>query len=282
MSDRARKAGGMFTARPVSAPAAVTGADDARRAAAPSLPARIETAAVAVPALTWDSLPRLSPCTRSGARDGLSVVQHDPAARSFDLLRTRLVQTLKAHGWQRVAIASPTSGCGATFTAINLALSLSRVPHSRNMLIDLNLRRPGVAAGLGITSRASIRPFLAGAVPAERHLKRLGDNLALGLNGMSEAHASDLLHDREATETLDRMLARLRPDVVLYDLPPVLEHDDLAAFLPHVDGVLLIADGTQTQARHIAACERILDGQTNLLGVILNRARRSAIPRYER
>ncbi|MEZ5767095.1 MAG: hypothetical protein R3D80_05045 [Paracoccaceae bacterium] len=43
----------------------------------------------------------------------------------------------------------------------------------------------------------------------------------------------------------------LKPDVVMLDLPPMLEYDDLAAVLPHVDGVLLVADGTSTQTKDI-------------------------------
>jgi Mrp family chromosome partitioning ATPase len=69
----------------------------------------------------------------------------------------------------------------------------------------------------------------------------------------------------------------LSPDVVVYDLPPILAQDDLAAFLPYLDGVLLIADGTKTTARHISECERILRGHTELLGVVLNKARKSEV-----
>ena len=59
---------------------------------------------------------------------------------------------------------------------------------------------------------------------------------------------------------------------------PVLEYDDLTAFLPQVDGVLLVADGTQTTAAHLAACEKMLLGHTQLLGVVLNRARNADSP----
>ena len=58
-------------------------------------------------------------------------------------------------------------------------------------------------------------------------------------------------------------------------MPPVLESDDLSAFLPQVDGVLLVADGTRTLPQHIAECERRLEGQARILGVILNRARQT-------
>lgn len=197
----------------------------------------------------------------------------DPAAKAFDLLRTRLLHTLKANGWKRVAIAAPTSGSGATFTAVNLALSLARVPHSRTILMDLNHRHPGVADVLKMDQPGDMSGFLTGEVAMEDHLIRPAETLALGLTDAPDRNAAEILHDSYCAVTLADMIDRTNADVVIYDLPPVLEYDDLTAFLPQVDGVLLVADGTQTTAAHLAACEKMLSGHTELLGVVLNRAR---------
>ncbi len=197
----------------------------------------------------------------------------DPAAKAFDLLRTRLLHTLKANGWKRVAIAAPTAGAGATFTAVNLALSLARVPHSRTILMDLNHRHPGVADALKMDQPGDMSGFLTGEVAMEDHLIRPAETLALGLTDAPDRNAAEILHDSYSAATLADMIDRTNADVVIYDLPPVLEYDDLTAFLPQVDGVLLVSDGTQTTAAHLAACEKMLSGHTELLGVVLNRAR---------
>ncbi|WP_245227087.1 CpsD/CapB family tyrosine-protein kinase [Parasedimentitalea maritima] len=197
----------------------------------------------------------------------------DPAAKAFDLLRTRLLHTLKANGWKRVAIAAPTSGAGATFTAVNLALSLARVPHSRTILMDLNHRHPGLATALKLDQPGDMAGFLTGEVAMEEHLIRPAETLALGLTEAPDRNAAEILHDSQCADTLEDMIDRTKADVVIYDLPPVLEYDDLTAFLPQVDGVLLVSDGTQTTAEHLAACEKMLAGHTQLLGVVLNRAR---------
>ncbi|QBF31992.1 CpsD/CapB family tyrosine-protein kinase [Thalassococcus sp. S3] len=232
----------------------------------------------------WDGLPLMTGGLRGQVLSDLPLVslhRDSAVAKSFDLLRTRLMQTLKANGWNRIAIASPTPGCGATFTAVNLALSLSRVPASRTVLMDLNQRAPGVAKALDIGTSGPMHQFLSGEVAMEDHLIRATETLALGLNGAPSEDAAEILHDPATGDLLGDMIASLRPDVVLYDMPAVLAHDDLAAFLPHVDGVLLVSDGEQTTAKHLAECERILEGQTQLLGVILNRARASSIERYD-
>ena len=204
-----------------------------------------------------------------------------PVAKAFDLLRTRLRQTVKQHGWTNIAVASPTRGCGNTFAAVNLAMSLSRVPSSRTVLMDFNLRNPGIAEAFDMDGRGAIKDYLNGTKPMVRHMARVSDTLAVGLNSEPDANAAETLQDPATLHTLERMRKTLRPEIVLYDMPPLLVHDDVAAFLPQLDGVLLVSDGTQTMAKHIKECERILAGQVPLLGVILNRARASSIETFD-
>ena len=191
---------------------------------------------------------------------------------SFDMLRTRLITALKANGWRRVAITSPTAGCGKTFCAINLAISLSRLQAVRTVLLDLDLRAPGIAGALGLQPTAPMSDLLTGARDMHAHLVRIGGNLALGLNDTPIPDSAETLQAPQTARALKAMQLDLRPDVVLYELPPALGHDDLFAFLPQIDAVLLIADGTHTTAEDISACERILSDRTPLLGVVLNKA----------
>ncbi len=201
-------------------------------------------------------------------------------SRAFDLLRTRLRQTTQEHGWRNIAVTAPTRHCGNTFTAVNLAPSLSRIPGSRTVLMDLNLRNPGLVEAFDMTPRSSMRDYLSGDVAMAHHLVRLGDTLALGLNDGTDVAPAEVLQNPATGRALEEMRAALRPDIVIYDMPPMLSHDDVSAFLPQLDGVLLVSDGTQTMARQLIECERMLDGQVPLLGVVLNRARRSSIPLY--
>lgn len=224
----------------------------------------------------WDRLRRV----RIGGRDVrtdpaplVSLYRDDPAARAFDLLRTRMKQALRTNGWRRVAIAAPTPGCGTTFTAVNLALSLARVPGTRTVLMDMNRRDPGVARMMDMRGLGDMTGFLRGETRTEDHIVRCCDGLALGLAEAPDRNAAETLHDPYCARALDEMILTLDPDVVLYDLPAILSCDDAAAFLPQVDALLLVADGTQTTAEQIRACEDILGDQVELLGVILNQAR---------
>lgn len=237
------------------------------------------------PARTWDSLTAvkldgdhlvgngLFPGGVADAANGL-------AARAFDTLRTRLLQTMAERGWTRLAITSPTHGCGKTLVAANLALGLARRAHSRTVLVDLDLRRPSLADMLGVADVPPLSEFLSGDQPLESHFRRFGQTLALGLNSQPVTRASDLLLDPDTSEVLDDMHDRLEPEMVLFDLPPALVCDDLMAMRGHIDAVLLVADGTRSSPADIRACEKLFDGSLPLLGVVLNRAQDSSLGRY--
>lgn len=196
----------------------------------------------------------------------------DPVAQMFDLLRTQLLQVLQERGWQRVAVTAPDRNAGASFLAANLAFSLARRHAGRTILLDLDLRAPALADRLGTTAPGAMRNFLTGAQPMETLFCRMGENLILGLNAQPEPDAAELLQAPGTAQALEAMIDDLAPDVVLYDLPPVLGTDDVLAILPEVDGVILVSDGSQTSAEDIAACERLFKDRTTLIGVVLNRA----------
>lgn len=221
----------------------------------------------------WSDLPALRLDSAHCAAMHL-VVNHreDPVGLLYDHLRTRMLQALQERGWTRIAVASPTRGCGASTVAANLALALARRPSGRTMLIDLDLRKPGLAAIFGHPDPGPLRDVLTGLQPIESHFCRVGRTLALGLNGRAEANSAELLQEPATADALEAVMEDLSPDVTIYDLPPVLEADDALAFLPEIDGILLVADATRTSAAQIRECERLLQDHTQVLGVVLNRA----------
>lgn len=233
------------------------------------------------PARVWESLNPVVLDADALAGNGLFAnPAANPAASAFDILRTRLVQAMEQRGWKRIAITSPTHGCGKSFVAANLALALARRPSSRTVLMDLELRRPALADLLGQKDVGAIRDFLTGEQPLEAMFRRVGRSLALGLNAEAVPASADLLQDPATASTLIDMLDQLAPDIAIYDLPPALASDDVLAMLPQVDAVLLVADGTRTTATDIKACERLFEDRIPLMGVVLNRAQDRDLGRY--
>jgi Mrp family chromosome partitioning ATPase len=229
----------------------------------------------------WLALEEITLDPRLLARE--RIVTHDksdPAHVAFDALRTRLLKALHDNRWSRIAITSPSKGCGKTMVACNLAFSLARQPETRSMLFDLDLRVPQLARRLGLRDGPAIESYLGGEIPPGKYLRRAGPNLALGLNAARVWNSAELIQSRRVAATLAATWELYRPNVVLFDMPPMLTSDDVLAFLPNVDGVLLVVGGGETKAREIEECERLMAEHTNFLGVVLNKAEDSGMPAY--
>lgn len=211
----------------------------------------------------------------------------DPAHTTFDVLRTRLMHALNEKGWKRVAITSPGKDCGKTFTTANLAISLSRQENTRTLVMDFDMRRPSLHQVMGVDGPGSLGDVLRGALEPEDHFLRMGANsfdagrnIAFALNTVAEPYASELLQDPRTERALRHIEDVLHPDVMLFDLPPALFYDDVIAFQPMFDGVLLVVGGGLTTEREIKEVERRLGPDTPLLGMVLNKAEGTGVERY--
>lgn len=234
------------------------------------------------PARVWESISPITPSTGILHGNGLfPEAGADESTETFDLLRTRILQALAAKKWSRIAVTSPTHGCGKSFVAANLALSMARLPACRTVLLDFELRDPHLARLFGQIDAAPIREFLNGDQPLESHFRRYGNNLALAFNSEPLEAPAPLLQSSTTAEALEAMQYQLEPDVVIFDTPPALGSDDVISIAGQVDAVLLVIDGTQTSPADVRACERLFEGRMPLLGVILNRAEDRGLKRYK-
>lgn len=260
----------------------------AERAAAlarePGPPTEDDTPPAEAPAVEtalWSEIEELELDQRVMERSRIvSYARSDPAHISFDVLRTRLLKLLVDNSWSRIAVTSSAKGAGKTFVCLNLALALARYHDCRVMLIDLDLRAPGLAKALRYREPKHIDGFLTGSTRAEDYFYRIGERLLVGLNTQRIHDSSELVQSDASARILNDAIARFDPDVVLYDLPPLMVADDAIGVLQLVDCALLVAAAGETRAREISECERLILEHTHLLGVILNKGEKGDTNQY--
>ena len=199
----------------------------------------------------------------------------DPVHSTFDMMRTKVLRAMRANGWSTLGITSPSSECGKTTLALNLAFSLSHQADVRTVLVDLDLRRPMVAKTLGLTTPQSMAAVLHGTRPIAENFVRYGETLAIGSNASAARASAEILLNPATARGVAALKAAFQPDVVIFDLPPMLVSDDVMAFVPHLDCVLLVAAAEQTRLDEVDKCEQDLAEQTSVLGVVLNKCRYS-------
>jgi succinoglycan biosynthesis transport protein ExoP len=192
----------------------------------------------------------------------------------YDNLRKNLLLHGTDAAAPRVILLAPARhGDGTTTTAALLGASFATT--HRGVLIDLNFRRPGLAATLGLDGAPGLGAVLrhGAAADVERAIlpTRIPNLFALpnAVEGTQRA-----LPEVTAIEAIVRQI-RERFDYVVIDAAPVLEYPDTALFAPLADAALLVVAADSTPVDSGLEARRELErSETPVLGAILTRQRR--------
>jgi protein-tyrosine kinase len=201
----------------------------------------------------------------------LPQISDQRALRAYKILRTRVLQRMVTNNWYSVAVTGSTKGEGKTLTSINLAMTLAQDVNTWVFLVDLDLQRPAVANYLGMEFGRGVGDYLVGEANIDEILYNpIGfDRLAVIPNSRSIANSSELLVSPRMIELNKTLLNEAPRRVVIYDMPPLLDSDDMLAFAPQVDGLLIVlAEGVSARANMQKTKQLI--GNTNVIGVVLN------------
>jgi len=194
-----------------------------------------------------------------------------PNSWSFDTLRTQVLQRMDENGWRVLAITSPTLGSGKTVVAINLAISIAQQTQRTALLVDFDLRRPSVAAYLGLTAKVSLNDVLQRGCDVAEAMVNPGFERLVVLPALQPAdRPSEILASPKVAGLLAELRDRYADRVLVLDLPPVLAADDVMSILPKVDCVLLVIGSGVSSEKEIEEAQRRLS-KVPLVGVVLNK-----------
>lgn len=198
----------------------------------------------------------------------------DSYGRSYDMLRTQVLQEMDKKSWQFLAITSATPGCGKTVTACNLALSIARLPERSALLVDLDLHKPAVRNYLGLPHGESLIDLLEGRATLSSTVVKanFGPHSLSVLEGSHlSAGASEWMASQTMADALQAIKRDFRSSIVIFDLPPLLISDDVISILPRMDAVVLVAGVGSTTTADIKECQKHLQ-RTPVVRVVVNKA----------
>jgi receptor protein-tyrosine kinase len=179
-----------------------------------------------------DETPRLSPL--------LSLV-HAPtgaAAESIRAIRTALMAASFARGGG-FALVAARAGQGASVLAANLALAFAQV-EIRTLLVDANLRRPGLSALFGLSARREgLAECLARREEDAALAREVAPNLAVVPAGAPPPNPVDLI----ASKFFEGLAARWARefDLVIYDAPAALACAETALIAARAGAAVIAA-----------------------------------------
>ncbi|MDH4316169.1 MAG: CpsD/CapB family tyrosine-protein kinase, partial [Gammaproteobacteria bacterium] len=209
----------------------------------------------------WQNLARVELDTDTMARHRLTEgsKQYFGAAMAYNMLRTRLIKRMRDNAWSSVIVTSPNPGAGKTVTALNLAFSLAREQSQRTYLIDLDFRVPSLHTYVGVTPTRDITSYLDGECSASEVVSASAiDRLYFGFNTVQHEYSAELLTSRRMREFVGALKDNDPNAAIIYDAPPVLAADDVLAFGPLADAVLLVVAEGETSRDDLAKAVDLL------------------------
>lgn len=198
-------------------------------------------------------------------------------AEPFRRLRTAVRYLSPDEPPRTLLVASPNAGDGKTVTAANLAASLAQGGR-RTVLVDADLRRPGLATLLGLVPDVGVTTAVADKAPVAEVVQR-AHGFDVITSGPVPPNPSELL-ESNAFRALVRGL-REEYEAVVLDSPPLTTVTDGALLADVADAVILVCRSGRTRAPDLGSALRALAAvDARVAGVVLNRASDAASAPY--
>jgi len=191
-------------------------------------------------------------------------------AEEFRTLRNRLYQIREKMPLKRLLVTSALPKEGKSFVAANLAQVMVRQHGRRALVIDADLRNPGMHRHLGAPQSPGLAEYLLGECDEFAALQRGPmENLFFLPAGRAVPSAPELLSNGR----LKLFLQRVEPlfDWIILDTSPVIPVSDATLVAGSCDGVLMVVRSNATPA-DLARRARGEFPDKLLLGVVLNGA----------
>jgi capsular exopolysaccharide synthesis family protein len=192
------------------------------------------------------------------------------AAECYRSLRTSILLSALDSPPKVLLVTSPLPQEGKTTTSINCAIVLAQ-RGSRVLLVDADLRRPGVHRAFGFDRKGGLSTILAGTTSIESVIRSYPTiaNLHILPAGPPPPHPAELLDANKMRSLIANW--RKEYDHVIIDTPPALSVTDPVILSVEADSIILvIRSGKTTKAALRRATELLCQVNAHVIGVVVN------------
>jgi polysaccharide biosynthesis transport protein len=192
------------------------------------------------------------------------------AAESYRALRTSILLSSFGAPPKVILVTSALPQEGKTTISANSAVVLAQ-RGSRVLLIDADLRRPGIGKMMGIKSYGGLSTLISGSHKVEDVMVPSTEvpNLWILPAGPIPPQPAELL----SSDVMRSYIARWRGefDHIIIDTPPCLSVTDAVVLSAGADRVILVArSGQTTKIALRRACDLLLQVNAKVMGIVLN------------
>ena len=208
------------------------------------------------------------------ARDKMgAVLLRDPEsveAEAYRHLQRSLTSIWAAQPYRTLLVSGVSERNGATTTAVNLALAFGQTSVA-TLLVDGNLRRPGVHRRLGLPNTHGLSDLLTAATPSlePRVMEHAG--IWVMTSGVLPMDPGALLASAQARSTMRSLTEFV--GLVIVDTLPLTDGPDTAALAAHCDAVLVVVAARDLERDDVRAeLRRLREAGIRLIGAAIANA----------
>ncbi|MBM3991646.1 MAG: CpsD/CapB family tyrosine-protein kinase [Planctomycetes bacterium] len=193
-------------------------------------------------------------------------------AEQFRALRNSIVALNPDGASRTVVLTSALRGEGKSVATLNLALALAELPGVRVLVIDANIRAPGIEGLLGLPRAQGLTELLSGRLAPDQAIRPTSvSGVSIVGPGSEPRNTSELLAG-ERMRTLLRTLKQ-RYSYVLIDTPEATTTSDASLLGAMADGVIVVVRLSSTPKSYVEqTCRQLESLGANLLGTCLTGA----------
>jgi protein-tyrosine kinase len=212
----------------------------------------------------------------------VSLEKNSAASEQYKMLREQIKRLRNDSGIDTFSITSPIKRDGKTTVAVNLAAALALDYEERVLLIDGDLRAPGVHRYFNAPLSPGLSDYLSS--PSNVSVTSLiRKTFVAGLQILPAGKTSHLSSELLAKDEMKRLMAKVRSEFpghkIIIDSPPILSTPDPIVIARLVDGVLLVIRAEKTPREYLTKALQALNSR-KLMGIVLNGANMGISSKY--
>ncbi|AUZ84317.1 polysaccharide biosynthesis tyrosine autokinase [Methylophaga nitratireducenticrescens] len=197
---------------------------------------------------------------------------NNPQSAVFRMLRTQVLKKMRSNRWQTLAVTSPTAGEGKSVVAANLAMAIAMELNQTVLLVDMDLRNPSISNYFGLNAQVGLKDYLSGDLQLSEVLINPGIKRLVILPGVGRAEDSaELLSSPKMASLVADIKSQYDSRVIIFDVPPVLQTDDVSLAASYFDSTLLVLEDGKNTESNITKSLQMLEG-SHLLGTVVNKS----------
>jgi protein-tyrosine kinase len=180
-----------------------------------------------------------------------------------------------------IMVTSSIPGEGKTFTALNLAMSISLEKDTTVLLVDSDVINPSLSKILNLHDRYGIIDLLTDTSleVSDVIVNTNIPQLRIIPSGLPHEHSTELLASDKMKALAHEISRRYTDRVILFDSPPLLLASQAAVLSQLMGQILIIVEAGETTKENIKSAIDLLDHQ-KAIGLVLNKTPKGSSGSY--